>query len=119
MEHCLLLDLKEDPALIDAYEAHHRAVWPEVQAHLKAHGVLGMRIYRLGTRLCMVMDTDDQHHDPAAMAAEALASPRLREWEALMGRFQQATPWTVPGTKWTPATRIFDFSGLNPPSEPG
>lgn len=109
MEHCLLLDLKDDPALIDEYEAHHRAVWPEVRDHLREHGVLGMRIYRLGTRLCMVMETDDQRHDPAAMAAAAERSPRLREWETLMWRFQQATPWTVPGTKWTAAARIFDL----------
>src|SRR5204863_371678 len=31
MRHVLALDLKDDAELIAAYEAHHRAVWPEVQ----------------------------------------------------------------------------------------
>ena len=35
----LALDLKDDPSLIARYEAHHQAVWPEVQAHLRRHGV--------------------------------------------------------------------------------
>ncbi len=35
---CYALDLKNDPALIAAYEAWHRAVWPEVLEHLKATG---------------------------------------------------------------------------------
>ena len=41
MQHVLALDLNDDPALIAEYEAHHRAVWPEVQAHLRRHGVTG------------------------------------------------------------------------------
>ena len=32
--HVLTVDLKDDPALVAAYRAHHRAVWPEVQASL-------------------------------------------------------------------------------------
>ena len=42
MQHVLALDLKDDPALIAAYEAHHRAVWPEVLDHLRRHGVIEM-----------------------------------------------------------------------------
>ena len=38
MRHILALDLKDDPSLIARYEAHHQAVWPEVQAHLRRHG---------------------------------------------------------------------------------
>src|SRR5687768_401314 len=59
MRHCLALDLHDDPNLIAQYEAHHRDVWPEVLAHLRAHGVRELEIFRLGTRLVMMMDTDD------------------------------------------------------------
>lgn len=107
MRHCLALDLKDDPALIAEYERRHREVWPEVLAHLRAHGVRELEIFRLGTRLVMLMDTDDTVFDAAKMAAAERADPRIREWEALMWRFQAATPWTPEGAKWTPMRSIF------------
>ena len=110
MRHCLALDLHDDPQLIAQYEAHHRAVWPEVLAHLRAHGVRELEIFRLGTRLVMVMDTDDAAFDAAAMADAERASTRLREWEALMWRFQKPTPWTPAGVKWTPMAPVFRLS---------
>ncbi len=108
MRHCLLLDLKDDPALIAEYEQHHHAVWPEVTQHLRRHGVVGMEIYRLGTRLCMLMETDERF-DAARMAQAEADDPRLADWEALMWRFQAPTPWTPPGRKWVEATRMFDL----------
>jgi L-rhamnose mutarotase len=110
MRHCLALDLHDDPELIAQYESHHRAVWPEVLAHLHSHGVRELEIFRLGTRLVMVMDTDDAVFDAVAMAAAERDGPRLREWEALMWRFQVATPWTPEGRKWTPMQAIFRLS---------
>lgn len=110
MRHCLALDLKDDPALIAEYERHHREVWPEVLAHLRAHGVRELEIFRLGTRLVMLMDSDDAVFDAAKMAAAEHQNPRIREWEALMWRFQQATLWTPEGAKWAPMTSIFRLS---------
>ena len=109
MRHCLMLDLKDDPALIAQYEAHHRAVWPDVLRHLADSGVTSMEIFRLGTRLCMVMETDDARFDAARMARAQVDDPRLAAWETLMWTFQAATPWTPAGEKWVPAERIFDF----------
>ena len=113
MRHCMFLDLKDDPVLIAQYEAHHRAVWPEVKEHLLKQGVTGMEIYRLGTRLCMWMETDDQRFDAERMERAQVADPRLQEWEALMWRFQLPTPWTPEGHKWTAAERIFDLAVLD------
>jgi L-rhamnose mutarotase len=109
MRHCLFLDLQDDPTAIAQYEAHHRAVWPEVQAHLREQGVTGMQIWRLGTRLCMLMETDDERFDAARMARAEATDPRLVEWEALMSRFQVPTPWTTPERKWTAGAKIFDW----------
>jgi L-rhamnose mutarotase len=109
MRTCLALDLKDDAALIACYEDHHRRIWPEVAAHLRAHGVTSMEIYRLGTRLAMVMETDDATYDAQAMACAAETDPKLREWEALMWTFQAPTPWTPEGDKWVPMARIFDL----------
>jgi L-rhamnose mutarotase len=110
MRRCLLLDLHDDPALIAEYEAQHRAVWPQVLAHLREQGVVGMQIYRLGTRLCMVMETDDRRFDAARMAAAAAAHPVVQAWEALMWRFQAPTPWTPAGAKWVDAALVFDLA---------
>jgi len=120
MRHCLFLDLQDDPALIAEYEAHHRAVWPEVLQHLDAHGVTAMRIWRLGTRLCMLMETDDARFDATRMARAESTNPRIAQWEALMARFQAPTPWTAAERKWTPGALVFDWEpgaekgGTNP-----
>lgn len=112
MQHLLMLDLKDDPALIAEYEAHHRAVWPEVQAHLARQGVIGMQIYRLGTRMAMVMSTDDAVFDAERMRIVTETDPVIQRWETLMWRFQAPTPWTPAGQKWTEATLIFDLARL-------
>jgi len=110
MRYLLALDLKDDPALIAQYEQYHRRIWPEIAQHLKRHGVTGMEIYRLGTRMAMVMETDDARYDAAAMAAAMESDPKVREWEELMWRFQAPTPWTPAGQKWIAMEKIFDLS---------
>src|SRR5471030_2648411 len=109
MRYALALDLHDDVQLIEEYERFHRAVWPEVISHLRQHGVLGMEIFRLGTRLFMVLETDDDKYDAARLAAASVETPRIREWEELMWRFQVPTPWTPAGQKWTLMTRLFNL----------
>jgi len=109
VQHVLALDLKDDPALIAAYEAHHREVWPEVREHLARHGVTAMTIHRLGTRMVMTMTTDDAVFDAARMSAAALGDPVIARWELLMWTFQAPTPWTPAGEKWTPMACLFDW----------
>jgi L-rhamnose mutarotase len=109
MQHVLALDLQDDPQLIAAYEAHHCAVWPEVRAHLRRQGVAAMTIYRLGTRLVMLMTTDDERYDPVRMAAEAQTDPIIRRWEELMWNYQARTPWTPEGRKWVAMLPIFEL----------
>ncbi|MFK5971818.1 MAG: L-rhamnose mutarotase, partial [Flavobacteriaceae bacterium] len=53
-KHCLAVDLKDDKALIAAYEEYHRNVWPEILDSLKASGIQHMDIYRIENRLFMV-----------------------------------------------------------------
>ncbi|MEM5402932.1 L-rhamnose mutarotase [Paraburkholderia unamae] len=110
MRYCFALDLKEDPELIARYEELHRQVWPEVIRHIRDHGVLGMEIYRLGTRLLMVMETDDAIYDADRMATAAQNDAVVQRWEALMWQFQTPTPWTPSGQKWMAMSRIFDLA---------
>lgn len=109
MLHVLMLDLQSDAALIAQYEAHHRSVWPEVEAHLARQGVLSMTIHRLGTRMVMLMQTDDARYDAERMERASQTDPVLVQWETLMWTFQAPTPWTPAGRKWTPLQGIFDW----------
>ncbi|CAE6702081.1 L-fucose mutarotase [Paraburkholderia domus] len=109
MRHCFALDLRDDPNLIARYEELHRQVWPDVVRHIREHGVLSMEIYRLGTRLLMIMETDDAIFDADRMARAAETNAAVRQWEDLMWRFQAPTPWTPTGQKRMPMQRIFDL----------
>lgn len=107
----LILDLKDDPDLIAAYEAHHRpgAVPEAVLASIRESGIEEMEIYRSGNRLVMVIESSDDF-DPAAKAAADAADPAVIAWEELMDRYQQRLPWAAAGAKWVEAGRIFALS---------
>ncbi|WEK33705.1 MAG: L-rhamnose mutarotase [Candidatus Pseudobacter hemicellulosilyticus] len=106
--YCLALDLKNDPAVIAAYEAHHRTVWPEILASIRAAGIEQMEIYRTGNRLFMIMGVNDQFSFNKQQQADA-ANPKVQEWEALMWSYQQALPAAAPGVKWVLMDRIFEL----------
>ncbi|MBV7434560.1 L-rhamnose mutarotase [Cardiobacteriaceae bacterium TAE3-ERU3] len=109
MQYILFLDLKDDPKLIEAYEAHHRNVWPEVIAHIRDCGIEEMKIYRRGNRLVMLMEVNDQFTF-AAMDEKLAERPKIQEWEELMSTFQQPLPEALDGEKWLPAELIFDLA---------
>jgi L-rhamnose mutarotase len=97
--YCLTLDLHEDPALIEEYKRHHQNVWPEVLQSLRDAGIIGARIYLLGNRLVMTLETEDDFSLEAKDAAEA-ANPTVQGWEQLMWKYQRPLPQAKPGEKW-------------------
>ncbi|MCK0715861.1 L-rhamnose mutarotase [Chromohalobacter sarecensis] len=107
MRYCLALDLIEDEALIAEYEHRHRKVWPKVESHLRGCGVERLEILRLGSRLIMVMETDDDRFSFEAMAAAERDSPTVQRWEEEMWRYQRPTPWTEENNKWQLMTPIY------------
>jgi L-rhamnose mutarotase len=109
---CLALDLQDDPQLVAEYEAHHRAVWPEILASLRQSGVESMEIYRLGTRLMMIMEVADGFSFERKSQSDQ-AIPRVREWEALMWKYQKAVPGGPAGAKWQVMDRIFVFPAVD------
>ena len=105
----LALDLKDDPKLIEEYEAHHRAVWPEILKSIRQSGIQKMEIYRVHNRLFMVMETtDDFSFEQKAKLDQDNA--KVQEWEELMWNYQQAIPGAKAGEKWLVLDQIFDFS---------
>ena len=105
--YALALDLKNDPALIAEYEAYHQAVWPEILASIKDSGIQSMQIYRLGTRMFMMMDTTDDFSFERKAAMDS-QNPKVQEWETLMWQYQQALPAAQPGEKWMLMDKIFE-----------
>jgi L-rhamnose mutarotase len=109
--YCLTLDLKNDPRLIAEYEKHHRTVWPEVLRSIHDSGITDMQLYRLDTRLVMIMETTDDF-DFSKKAAADLSNERVQEWENLMWRYQQALPGAAAGEKWKLMKNIFELNAF-------
>jgi len=107
-KYCLALDLKDDPELIAAYEAYHRAVWPDILQSITDSGILHMEIYRTGNRLFMIMETADNFSfDKKSRSDEK--NPKVQEWEKLMWNYQQALPHAKHGEKWMLMDKIFSL----------
>jgi len=106
--YCLALDLKNDPALIAAYETYHQNVWPEIMKSITGSGIEHMEIYRVGNRLFMIMEVNDTFSFDAKSRADA-DNPKVQEWETLMWQYQQALPFAKPGEKWMLMERIFSL----------
>ena len=107
-KHCLALDLKNDPELIAAYEEYHKKVWPEVLQSLKDSGILHMEIYRIATRMFMIIEVTDTFSFEQKAKMDA-GNQKVQEWEELMWKYQQALPIAKPGEKWMPMKMVFEF----------
>lgn len=106
--YCQTLDLKDDPALIEAYVQRHSEAqaWPEIRAGIREVGILEMEIYLLGTKLFMIVETPLWFDWDSAMKKLATL-PRQAEWEAYMSLFQVTRPGATSAEKWQLMDRIF------------
>lgn len=104
--HCFTLDLQDDAEKIARYEEHHKNVWPEIIRSIKQAGISNMEIYRHGTRLFMIMETNDDFSFEKKKKADK-QNAKVQEWETLMWNYQQAIPGSAPGEKWVLMNRIF------------
>ena len=104
--YCQTLDLKDDAKLIQEYCYWHQHIWPEIPAGIRAVGIRNMEIYRLGTRLFMIVETPDDFNWDEAFARLATMD-RQAEWEAFVGKYQQAEPGSSSSEKWQLMEQIF------------
>jgi L-rhamnose mutarotase len=111
--HCLAIDLKDDPQLIEEYERWHQPEngWPEIQHSIVSAGIINMEIFRTGNRLFMIMETNE-NFDLKRKAEMDAANPKVQEWEALMWKFQQSLPWAADGEKWVAMNKIFELQRI-------
>jgi L-rhamnose mutarotase len=106
---CLALDLKNDPGLILQYEEHHKKVWPEIIDSIRDAGIESMQIYRYANRLFMIMEVNDRFSFERKAASDE-SNEKVKAWEDLMWKYQQALPGTAKGAKWVLMDKIFELN---------
>ncbi len=106
----LTVNLKDDPQIISAYKAYHEKVWPEVISALKEIGVVDMKIWLKGRSLFMFLQVLDHVHPQKDLMKYIELHPKCKEWEELMGTFQEPVPAALDGEKWTYMEEIFELS---------
>jgi L-rhamnose mutarotase len=109
--YCLALQLKNNPDLIRQYEEHHKKVWPEIIASIKDSGIEQMEIYRLGTRLFMIMEVNDDFSFERKAAMDQ-NNNKVQKWEELMWKYQQPLEGAAEGEKWMLVDKIFDLNDI-------
>ena len=112
--YCQTLDLKEDEQLIKEYCYWHSPehIWPEIPEGIRAVGILNMEIYRLGTRLLMIVETPDDFDWDAAFARLATMDKQA-EWEDFVARYQKAAPGSSSSEKWQLMECMFKLPGAS------
>ena len=103
------IDLRDDPVVFATYDEHHASVWPEVASGLRAIGIERMRIWRLGRRLFMLMETVDAFDLERDFARYMEGGPRIREWQELMASLQEPVPGAQVGELWANMQLVFDL----------
>ncbi|PWT74322.1 MAG: L-fucose mutarotase [Bacteroidetes bacterium] len=105
----LALDLKENEDLIAEYEAWHKKVPSEIKKSIFDSGIQSMEIYRLGNRLFMTIETNDDFSFERKASLDQ-SNPHVQEWERLMWKFQQPLPTAKEGEKWIHMNKIFELN---------
>jgi L-rhamnose mutarotase len=105
----MALNLRDDPRAIGAYKSHHRNVWPEVETALKSVGITSMKIFLIGRKLFMYLETVDDFEPARDFPRYLEKHPRCREWDELMRTYQQKIPEAGDGEWWALMEQVYDL----------
>jgi L-rhamnose mutarotase len=103
---CLALDLKKSPKLIAEYERYHEEIPEAIDKSIRDAGVINLEIYRIGTRLFMILEATDDFSFEKKAAMDA-SNRAVIIWESLMWRFQKPLKEAKEGEKWLLMKQIF------------
>ena len=104
--YTLALDLVDNPVMIAEYEKYHEKIRDEIAKSITDAGITTMEIYRVGNRLFMIMETEDDFSFEKKAKMDA-NNPKVQAWENLMWKYQQALPMAKDGEKWILMKQIF------------
>jgi L-rhamnose mutarotase len=79
-----------------------------VVARVREVGVVTMRIFLIGRRLFMYIETADDF-DPRRDFPRLADDPASARWEALMAEFQEKAPEAAEGEWWAAMEKVFDL----------
>jgi L-rhamnose mutarotase len=105
----MALNLKNDPDAIETYKSYHRKVWPEVETALKRVGVTSMKIFIIGRKLFMYMETVDNFRPERDFARYLEDHARCRRWDELMQTFQEKIPEAGVDEWWALMEPVYDL----------
>lgn len=105
----LALDLVDDPVLIAEYEKLHERIADDIAKSITDAGITEMEIYRIGNRLFMIMETDDDFSFERKSEMD-VNNPKVQAWEAFVWKYQQALPMAKAGEKWMLMSQIFKLT---------
>lgn len=105
----MTLMLKDEPGVTERYVAEHAAIWPEVEAGLKAIGIEQMRIWLIERRLFMHMESVDDFEMARDFARYERDTPRAAEWQRLMESLQEPAPEATAGEWWAEMRLVFEL----------
>lgn len=114
MRYVFTVNLKDDPAAIDAYRRYHGDVWPEVLQSLRQVGVRQMDIHLLGRRAVMIVEMNDGLDYRVAFKTHASSSHRVAEWERLMKTLQEPHADARAGEWWAFMEPVFHMDQQEP-----
>lgn len=105
---CMALDLRDDQNLISTYEKYHRpeGIWQGIPEGIREAGILDMQIYRIGTRLFMIVDYEENTSLKAAFEKMG-QMPGQPEWAILMNSFQKKLPEALADEHWAVMKPVF------------
>ncbi len=106
----LALDLKDDPQAVEKYKFHHQHVWPEVETELRRIGITSMKIYLIGCRLFMYLETVDGFNPEQDFPKYLEADIRCRQWDELMQTFQEKLPEAGDNEWWAKMEPVYELS---------
>ena len=105
----MTLDLKDDSSVIAEYTRYHRKVWPDVISGLRSIGIQKMKIFLLGTRMFMYIETPDDFDPSTDFQRYTDSSPAAAEWDVMMRKYQVQVDDAREGEWWAGMEEVFDI----------
>ena len=106
----MALNLKDDPQAIEKYKEYHRNVWPAVERSLKDVGITSMKIFLIGRKLFMYMETADDFEADRDFPRYLELHPKCREWDDLMCTYQEKTPEAKEKEWWALMEQVYELT---------
>lgn len=103
-----ILDLKDNPELIEAYKKQHSEphMWKEIVDGIREVGILEMELYIQSNRLVMIVEAPLDFDWEGAMKRLAVL-PRQQEWEDWNAQYQDCKVGETSDEKWKLMDRMF------------